>query len=1092
MTIGAPPVDARDAEALAAELRARLAASVPEWSPADRETGAPDQASTALIEVAARFGEIVIERLNQAPNKNFLAFLDLLGTAPLPPEPARVPLTFSVATGSATDAVVRAGTQVAATLAPGETTPVTFETERELTAIAATLTALVGVDVERDLIADHSALIGIAVPEGVSVFDGNRANEHVVYLGHRTLFASANIKTLTLDIQLASDSPAAADARVVQWEIWDGVHGIPLAPVDGTQALRTSGSVVFDNPGTIPEMTIDGIAGRWLRCRLLTPVSRSASPAQDMVRASQLPIVAAVRASVQLHRAAVVPDAALTNAQTIDVTRAFLPFGDRPRIGDAFYLASRDALGQPGGTITIDVALANPVPDSVPPQQRTVPSQDLQLRWETWDGTRWAVLGVTSPTGPIAGSASTFTDDAKAFTKSSKLTFTLPPTLASRKVNGIDSNWVRVQIVAGNYGVDATYVADGQQPGGFRLLPATFNPPIVTTLTLSVDAASSPAAPDNLIAFNNAQFADLTASLASGRAVPFIPLPDQLPSLYLAFTLPPTRATFPNRTLSLYHGVRQPPYGERSVPLSPTLSIEPADAGTTIVHRFTLTNPSTEPVHYDLAALGGAWASIIEPAHVTLLGGLSTEVKVSVVVPAAVDGSDRASMILRSSADDAVRSVSFETRVGRVNAPRRTLRYEYWNGSAWSKLAAADDTNVLTRPGVIEFLVPSDIAPSERFGMTAHWLRAVLQAGDNPPVQLRALLPNTVIAANASTVKNEVLGSSDASAGQLFRTARTPVLAAPLLEVREAADGWIPWRQVTDFYASGTQDRHYVLDHLAGTVRFGDGVNGRIPPRGVGNVRMGFYRVGGGARGNRDAGTVVQLKSTVPYIAAVTNLEPAAGGVDSESSASLVARAPRALRHGGRAVAIEDYEDLAREASAAVARAKVVPLRDLSFDPLSSERVPGTTSVIVVPVSADAKPTPSVALLDDVEDYLGAHMTPTASVRVIGPIYVRVDVTADVALTSLEGASEVEDAIRTALNAFLHPLSGGRDGQGWDFGRQPFLSDLYAVVSAVAGVDHLRALHISQVEEVPGAIATGRFLVYSGQHQITLSFVGAE
>ena len=56
----------------------------------------------------------MIERLNQASDKNFLAFLDMIGTSPLAPEPARVPLTFTVVAGSTTDGVVPAGTQVAA------------------------------------------------------------------------------------------------------------------------------------------------------------------------------------------------------------------------------------------------------------------------------------------------------------------------------------------------------------------------------------------------------------------------------------------------------------------------------------------------------------------------------------------------------------------------------------------------------------------------------------------------------------------------------------------------------------------------------------------------------------------------------------------------------------------------------------------------------------------------------------------------------------------------------------------------------------------------------------------------------------------
>src|SRR5260370_39660620 len=64
----------------------------------------------ALFHMFGRFAERIIERLNQAPDKNFLAFLDLLGASPLPPQPASVPLTFTLAGKGLVDAVVPAGT----------------------------------------------------------------------------------------------------------------------------------------------------------------------------------------------------------------------------------------------------------------------------------------------------------------------------------------------------------------------------------------------------------------------------------------------------------------------------------------------------------------------------------------------------------------------------------------------------------------------------------------------------------------------------------------------------------------------------------------------------------------------------------------------------------------------------------------------------------------------------------------------------------------------------------------------------------------------------------------------------------------------
>jgi predicted phage baseplate assembly protein len=428
-----------------------------------------------------------------------------------------------------------------------------------------------------------------------------------------------------------------------------------------------------------------------------------------------------------------------------------------------------------------------------------------------------------------------------------------------------------------------------------------------------------------------------------------------------------------------------------------------------------------------------------------------------------------------------------------------------------------DGTDRLAQPGLVEFLGPSDLTLASHFGVSGYWVRALFELGDDAvEPRLRALLPNTTFAAQTVTVHNELLGSSDASKSQQFRTTRSPVLASQQLEVLEtgplsaedlaaleAAYGaggvtpadngsanavWVRWIEVPDLYGSGPQDRHYILDHITGDVRFGDGTQGRIPPRGAGNVRMALYQTGGGDAGDRAAGTIVQMKTTVPYIDQVFNVEAAAGGFGAESLDALVTRAPRTLRHGGRAVAAEDYEDLARLASPEVARARCVPLRLLQNDPLGSTPLAGAVSVIVVPGSADPKPLPSVELLAGVEEFLRARKAVIAEIAAVGPLYVRVDVVAEVVLTSLEGASQVEQTILTQLAAFLHPLTGGRDGAGWDFGRQPHLSDLYAVVSSVPQVDHIRQLSMTQLEDLAGAIATGRFLVYSGQHQITLTF----
>jgi predicted phage baseplate assembly protein len=294
---------------------------------------------------------------------------------------------------------------------------------------------------------------------------------------------------------------------------------------------------------------------------------------------------------------------------------------------------------------------------------------------------------------------------------------------------------------------------------------------------------------------------------------------------------------------------------------------------------------------------------------------------------------------------------------------------------------------------------------------------------------------------------------------------------------------------VPDFYASDSRSRHYTLDRITGEISFSDGLSGMIPPIGPANIRLTLHRTGGGVRGNRPAGSIVQLKTTVPYIDKVTNFVDATGGVDPEAMDSLVARAPREVRHRGRAVTQEDYEDLVHLASSDVARVLCVPNRDLVADP--SDNMPpvlGNVSLIIVPDATDPKPQPSVELVRRVQNFISASCPVTATVFVIGPLYLQVNVQAEIGLASLEGAGTVAAKVQDALAAFLHPLTGGFDKQGWEFGREPHRSDIYRVIVEIPEVDHIRALSVESAEDFPGGRETGRFLVYSGTHTIRLVF----
>jgi hypothetical protein len=1123
VTLPAPRIDSRTSDEIVRQTLELLKAYIADWSSFDPVNGwsafDPGKgASHALLNIFGRFSELIIERLNHVPEKNLLAFLDMIGASLLPPEPARVPLTFSLVNGSIVDGLVPAGTQVAAVPAEGEAAPVVFETEDELIVTAAQLTSLFMRQPEQGKYADNSLLINSATSDGVPAYLGNRKLENIFYLGHATLFSYPRLRQLQVDFQ-ASQPPASFRT---QWERWDGAQWkkIPASvtaggreTADGKEYLTKDGHLYFTDIPPSPRQSIAGFEKSWLRCRLLTPITPAIDSQLGTISNDQLPLISSIAMTATIGtepEQTLAIEAAFSNTMQVNPATEFLPFGEKPKIEDTLYLANREAFSQQDAVVTLNLNLGTP----------GLKTGKARLSWEFWDGRMWSALDKN-----FSDSTSQLTADSK----SGDIRFTFPGQPVMTNVGGVDNFWIRARLVSGNYGEEARYEAvDKAKPEkGYQFVSQTFQPPTITSIKVAYSLTKS-SPPEVVLSYND----ELDYEVCSYPFKPFEHQTDINPTLYFGFSLPAGLNTFPNRKLSLYAALAEFKQGENLIPISPDRSRssgKSTDNPTSIVtHTFIITNPTSETVNYLCEATGKLWPPNVMKTEISVEAGKSKELPVMVTIPGeAKEGMrDRGFLTLRPKADPAVEyNAIFDTYVGATipSSEQLELVWQYSTGTTWSELSVRDHSENLTRAGLIEFLAPTDFKEGREFGLPRYWLRAIWKSGEYQfDPRLRGLLLNTTMGAQAVTIKDETLGSSDGSKNQKFQTTRTPILEGHMLDVREpeippvgeqeklTAGGvgnalrvvvddtgrpkeiWVRWRQVADFYGSGPRDRHYVLDHLTGEVRFGDGQNGLIPPTGAGNILMSLYRNGGGATGNKPAGTITQLKTTVPYVEKVVNYLAAAGGTDAETKDSLLNRAPRMLRHGMRAVTVKDYEDMAMLASTEVARAKCIPLVNIITDAEGGDKRlirNGTVSLIIVPRSIEAKPSPGFELLGRVQDFVGQLSSPVAELVVAGPKYVRINVTVEVALTSLDGASEIKLAIAQALSNYLHPLTGGPDGTGWAFGRYPHESNLYALIEGIADVDHVTSLTFSPTEESDEVRKAGKyFLVYSGTHTINLRF----
>jgi hypothetical protein len=415
------------------------------------------------------------------------------------------------------------------------------------------------------------------------------------------------------------------------------------------------------------------------------------------------------------------------------------------------------------------------------------------------------------------------------------------------------------------------------------------------------------------------------------------------------------------------------------------------------------------------------------------------------------------------------RTILFLFEEGEDTAPQ-PLAWEYSAGDGFRPLALCNDaTRALTCSGTIDFYGPSDWASETIQGLTGYWLRARLLAGSYaPPPRLLGVHLNAGRAVQVRQVRNEILGTSTGAADQVFSFRHKPVLAGraggdderwgpvpPCIEVREPGldgDRWLAWLPVDNFLHSTSGDRHCKLDLRLGTVAFGDGRRGMIPPMLLDNIQAA-YSSGGGRAGNVATGGICIVEQG-PAGIGVKNVTPAAGGADAGSLEDALAEGPWRLKHRDRAVTCEDYERLARAASSEVAKAFCFA-------------EPGGVHLLIVPRDERPRPRPTGALARLLAAHLDARRIVTTRLRITGPIYEDIELRAELALEPAHAAyfAAVRERCVNVLHQLVHPLSGGHDGRGWPLGRALHVSDLYGLLTGLPQIDHVSAVRLRKAGE---------------------------
>ncbi|MFI6417007.1 putative baseplate assembly protein [Streptomyces sp. NPDC050842] len=263
MALPAPHLDDRRFQQFVDDAKRYIQQACPEWT--DHNVSDP---GVTLVEAVAHMADQLVYRLNRVPEKNHLAFLDLLGVTLFPPAAARAEITFRLSAPQPEPVLLPAGTEVSTGRTETEEA-VVFATSSDLTVVPCELTHLLRQEAGGTPEDRSQDLRG---GDDVAAFSPLPRVGDLLLLG---LSAAVPDCVLVLDLDSRVDGVGVDPRRPpLVWEAWTAAEGWTACEVDEdtTGGLNRPGEVVLHMPSGHAVSRLGGHAAGWVRCRVVDAV----------------------------------------------------------------------------------------------------------------------------------------------------------------------------------------------------------------------------------------------------------------------------------------------------------------------------------------------------------------------------------------------------------------------------------------------------------------------------------------------------------------------------------------------------------------------------------------------------------------------------------------------------------------------------------------------------------------------------------------------------------------------------------------------------------------------------------------------------
>lgn len=424
------------------------------------------------------------------------------------------------------------------------------------------------------------------------------------------------------------------------------------------------------------------------------------------------------------------------------------------------------------------------------------------------------------------------------------------------------------------------------------------------------------------------------------------------------------------------------------------------------------------------------------------------------------------------------------------------LLWQYLGSGGWKAMNMVDETNGFTTVGVTIFLDNHDFVRKRIFGEELYWVRIadmgnLYRRGDLRCPVISSVYINAVRAQNVDSHKeeyfamnvytefaefslssggildievwvNEFLTITETETDRLDKEGRVIRVRDDSGIVREI---WVKWLEADTFVEADNTSRFFVADRGRGSIKFGNGRNGRIPAASdTDNIRV-VYTTGGGVRSNAAPGEVNGMERSIGFVSSVTNPKRFYGGCDRETVYDALERSAVMLRTQGRVITARDLEELSFFASRSIEKVKVFSGRNITGAPEQ-----GVVTLVVL----RSPETEFSRVRNELNEFLlpriAGSLVSSDGLYITEPEFIRIDIKAELVSDSLTGIFELKRSVDRCLRECIDSYSEKKGSREWELNRIPNEHQIRSAVLRLEHISYIKRIHITAYTDGAGGL----------------------